>query len=168
MTSCLLVIDVQNGFVSEATEHAAQHIASLMDGRFDHVVASKFVNTDGSPYRRVMGWEKLSSPPEIDLLPFVEEAAECVFVKNVYTVANREFLDYLDGSGIDVVYLCGIDTDCCVLKTAADLFELNRDVRVLEYYCASNGGPESHEAALRVMSRQISENCIVRGELPDS
>lgn len=168
MTSCLLLIDVQNGFVSKATEHVISRIMSLDCGRFDHVVASRFVNAEGSPYRRVMGWEKLSSPPETDLIPFVEEAVERVFVKNVYTMANREFLDYLDCCGIDVVYLCGIDTDCCVLKTAVDLFELDRDVRVLEHYCASNGGPESHEAALRVMGRQISENCIIRGELLDS
>lgn len=168
MTRCLLIIDVQNGFVSDSTRHVIPRMEALLRGHlFDHVVASRFVNVEGSPYRRVMGWDKLSSPPETDLLPFVEDAAERVFEKNVYTMVNDEFLGYLDGNGIDSVYICGIDTDCCVLKTAVDLFERNRDVRVLEHYCASNGGDASHQAALRVMGRVISENCIVRGELPD-
>lgn len=168
MTSCLLLIDVQNGFVSDATRHVLPRMESLLRGhRFDHVVASRFVNAEGSPYRRVMGREKLSAPPETDLVPFVEEAAERVFVKNVYTMVNGEFLDYLEENGVDIVYVCGIDTDCCVLKTSVDLFERDIDVRVLEHYSASNGGPESHGAALRVLGRLVSENCIVRGELPD-
>ena len=35
---------------------------------------------------------------------------------------------------IEQIYLCGIDTDACVFKTALDLFENEYDVYVLEKY----------------------------------
>lgn len=164
MSSCLLVIDLQNGFVSQATEHVLPRIEALMSGgMFDHVVATRFVNVEGSPYRRLMGWAKLSSPPETDLVPFVERLSERVFEKHVYTAVNDEFLAYLDVVGADKVFICGIDTDCCVMKTAVDLFERNRDVSVLAHYSASNGGEASHVAALKVLERQISGGRIILG-----
>lgn len=63
------------------------------------------------------------------------------------------------------LYLVGIDTDCCVLKTATDLFERGIRPIVLEHYCASNGGEDSHKAALRVMERTIGRNQIAYGEV---
>ena len=54
----------------------------------------------------------------------------------------------------------GIDTDCCVLQSVADCFERNIPFEVLLYYCASNGGADSEEAALRVMRRTIGTACM--------
>ncbi|WP_408634333.1 cysteine hydrolase family protein [Mycoplasmopsis fermentans] len=60
------------------------------------------------------------------------------------------------------IYICGIDTDCCVQATAVNLFEKRIRPIVLSNYCASNGGPESHEAALKTLSRAIGKENIIQ------
>ena len=165
MGRCLILIDVQKGFVSEETEYVVGRIEDLLNReRFDKVIATRFVNAEGSPYRRFIKWEKLSKPPETDVLDIVKEKADRIFVKNVYSAVNSEVLSYLKKNDIDEIFLAGIDTDCCVLKTAADFFEKNMDAKVLAYYTASNGGKQSRQAAMKVLKRMIGEGQIVKGK----
>ena len=44
MSDCLLLIDVQKGFVTERTEYAVPRLKELVRMGFDHIVATKFVN----------------------------------------------------------------------------------------------------------------------------
>lgn len=53
--------------------------------------------------------------------------------------------------------MAGIDTDCCVMKTALDLFEIGIKPIVLSHYCASTGGNNIHLAALDMLKRNIGE-----------
>ena len=48
-----------------------------------------------------------------------------VLEKRTYTALTPELMTYLKENKIKDIYLCGIDTDACVLKTAIDLFENN-------------------------------------------
>ena len=162
--NCLFVIDVQNGFVCESTEHIVPEILSLMDGFEGTVIATKFVNQDGSAYERFMDWNDLKTSPEIDLIPAVEEKADMVVEKEGYTACTAEMMAYLRENDVDTVYLVGIDTDCCVLKTAADLFEYGIRPVVLADYCASNGGKASHDAGILVLERTVGEKQIVSGK----
>jgi len=165
MGRCLLLIDVQNGFVSPKTEYVINRIKDLLEKEhFDHVIATQFVNEEGSPYRRFIKWEKLSGPPETDVLDIVKENAEKIFVKNVYSAANDEILAFLEKNKVTEIFLSGIDTDCCILKTAADFFEKGMDAKVLSYYTASNGGKESRYAAMRVLKRMIGEGQIIKSK----
>lgn len=161
---CLLVIDVQNGFVSPKTEYVVPRILELIEQFKDElIVATKFLNYKESPYVRFMGWERLTSSPETDLIPEVENKASLVIEKAIYSACKDKLCNLLSAKDIDEVYLVGIDTDCCVLKTATDLFERGIRPIVLEHYCASNGGEESHNAAVRVMERTIGRNQIIHG-----
>ncbi|MGH2416210.1 MAG: isochorismatase family protein, partial [Microcystaceae cyanobacterium] len=62
---------------------------------------------------------------------------------------------------IHTVFICGIDTEGCVLKTAIDFFENNINPYVLEYYSASNGGDNFHQAAILVLSQLIGRSNII-------
>lgn len=73
-------------------------------------------------------------------------------------------MDFLMKNDVKEVYIAGIDTDCCVLKTAIDIFERNIRPIVLIDYCASNGGDESHRSAIRVLERTIGKKQIVYGK----
>ena len=55
------------------------------------------------------------------------------------------------------IYLCGIDTECCVLKTAFDLFENEYDVYVLKDYCACMNGETRHNNALDILKRKYEK-----------
>ncbi len=165
MREALLLIDLQNGFVSDKTEHVVPRIEQLLALPFDSIIATKFVNQEGSPYDRLMGWRGMMSSPDTDLLPIAEEKADYILEKNLYTAVDSRLLALLEQESIDLVCIAGIDTDCCVLKNAEDLFEKGIDCRVLLDYTASNGGPESERAAAKVLSRSVGERCLVHGEI---
>lgn len=164
---CLFLIDVQNGFVSPRTAHVVPRLIRLAENfRRGPILATRFINTDGGPYERFMGWQRLKTSPETDLLPEIAAAAGQVVEKTVYSACTPPVVEFLRRQNITRAYLAGIDTDCCVLKTATDLFELGIRPVVLVDCCASNGGPRSHEAAITVLERTIGRAQLYRGELP--
>lgn len=164
MASCFVIIDVQNGFVSKKTEHVPERIAALLDGpsRFDHVVVTQFVNTnsDSSPYVRLMQWYGLMTEESQQIHETIQGKYERVFRKYGYSCFTPEFEAFVSENQIDKIYFAGIDTDCCVLKSATDCFERNISFEVLVNYCASNGGEPSHQAALMVLRRTIGRSQI--------
>lgn len=156
MANCLVVVDVQRGFVGPCTEHVPERVCRLIDaGSYDHVVATQFKNREGSPYIELMNWTGLMSEEEQELYPGVAARVEQVFPKYVYTCFNDEFERFLAQNDVTDLHFVGIDTDCCVLKCASDAFERGYRLKVLTDCCASNGGERSHEAGILVMSRTI-------------
>ena len=164
---CLLIIDVQNGFVSDTTQFVLPRLHQLTSEFTDGpIVATKFINQDGTGFTDIMHWGRLKNEPETSLIPFVEERSSLIVEKNTYTAYIPEVVVFFQRNNIREVYLAGIDTDCCVLATAISLFEHNIRPVVLERYCASNGGEKSHLAALRVMERTIGRKQIYHGSFP--
>ena len=154
---CLFFIDVQSGFVEPGTTQPIiphlEQLARDFEGEF--VLATKFVNRDGSGFTDIMGWHGLKDERETALLPFVEACADFIIEKNTYSACSDEVMKILTEKGITEVILASIDTDCCVLATATSLFEHNIRPVVLEKYCASTGGAASHAAGIRVLNRLI-------------
>lgn len=166
LSNCLIIVDVQKGFVSENTEYVLPRIEKLLKSKkYDKVIATRFTNEDGSPYKRIMDWHRMSSQPDTDLVEIVEQEADLILDKNVYTAVNDTLIKFLEDNKITEIHIAGIDLDCCVMKTAVDLFEKNYDFKVLTHYSATNGGEDSFDAAIVVMKRLISPNCIIKHEL---
>ena len=170
MKTCLLVVDMQEGFTSEHTAHVAARIRTLLEAdAFDHTVFTRFHNAPASPYRRLLGWQKLSSAAEQALNSELADLAQDVVEKDVYTAISPALLERLRAEEFDAVFIAGVDTDCCVLTTAVDLFQAGIRPCVLSHYCASNGGGESHTAALVCLGRLIGLHNVIGGEIhPDS
>lgn len=98
------------------------------------------------------------------LVPFVKN----LYTKNTYTAITEELRRFLASHSIDTGFVCGIDTDCCVLKTAADLFEMGIRPYVLAHYSASNGGDDSQRAAITVLNRLIGPCNVIDCELNEN
>ncbi len=62
---------------------------------------------------------------------------------------------------ITEVLVFGIDTDVCVLSTAAGLFDRGFHPIVVSDLSASTGGVKCHNAALSMLPRYIGANNIV-------
>lgn len=171
MKNILLVVDVQNGFTRyEQTRHTAEKIKNLINAKiFDSVIATRFFNKQGSQYTEFLHWNRLLNAPDTDLVEGI--VADYVVDKNIYTCLTNEFINLLikinNGVRPKYVFIVGIDTDCCVLKIAVDLFEQYIMPIVLTDYCNSNGGPNSHQAGLTVLSRNIGKNALVSGSIID-
>ena len=156
----LLIVDVQNGFINDATQHIVSKVEKLQN-EYEHVYATRFVNPKTSPYRELLGWERFGEGSADVPLAFRPVEGVEVFDKSVYTSASEDFLRKLRDKGIDEVFVCGISTDACVSATAVDLFENGIRPVVLAGACASHGGMEYHEAALRILRRLIGKEQVV-------
>ena len=160
--NCLVIVDVQKGFLNDWTRHVPAAVATLQD-RFDRVVATRFVNPEGSPYRRLIHWHRFAPGSTDTEFAFAPRPDAWILEKAVYGAVSDAFLTYLREHGITRVHLAGIATDNCVLKTAVDLFEQGVEPIVLADACGSHGGPECHECGLRLLRRFIGADQVVEG-----
>lgn len=161
MKTALIVIDVQNYFINKHTMHIPQKISDYISKHekdFDFVLFTKFVNKIDSNYVKLLNWKKCFSSPDTDiseeLSKFIDE--KNVFVKTAYSAfKSREFSDFLRKNKIKRIFICGIDTDACILATAFETFDLGYDVKILKNLCASHSGKNFHEYALKLMRKNI-------------
>ena len=81
--------------------------------------------------------------------------------KNIYSAFSEQLKKYISDNKIDNIYLCGIDTECCILKTAFDLFEKGYNVYVLKDYCACTHGKIRHNNAIEILKRNIGDKYVI-------
>lgn len=170
--SVLVVVDVQNGFVTEHSQHVVPIIANLVKewiaaGR--DVLFTRYLNYDDSPFERIMGWSKLKEPPETDLVTelnsLVADSVGCVD-KKMYSLFNDEGEKLAQDRAWTDMFVCGIDTEVCVLKTAVDAFERGIRSWVLSDASASHSGKAAHDAGLLVAGKMIGRRQVIEcGEI---
>ncbi|GAA4980593.1 isochorismatase family cysteine hydrolase [Pseudonocardia tropica] len=157
----LVVVDVQNGFVTEHSRHVVPIIEKLAREWIEagrDVVFTRYLNYDDSPFERIMGWSKLKDSPEIDIVDELEELsrkATAVVDKKVYTLFDDEGAALVAEHGWTDMFVCGIDTEVCVLKTAVDAFEHDIRACLLTDASASHSGLAPHQAGVLVAQKMI-------------
>lgn len=159
----LVVVDVQNGFVGPYTKHVPPAIAAYLDKRrerFAAVIATKFRNPPGSSFEELIDWQRLRDSPEVDLAPEIVECVDTIVDKTCYGAVD-ELAEILRNYRTTDVYLCGIDTDVCVLQNAAGLFDKGFTPRVIYSLCATNGGDDAHRAAYPLLCRTIGSRQVL-------
>lgn len=159
----LMLIDIQNGFITPETKHILPDLKELTESFDGMLIATQFINR-GEPFSSILGWNELQNKPAIDLIPFVQTRADIVIRKDRYTACTKGLIEFIRQSNISEIYIAGIDTDCCVMKTALDLFEIGIKPIVLSHYCASTAGNNIHLAALDMLKRNIGEAQVVDGK----
>ena len=163
----LVVIDVQNGFIKsqEQADKAADITELIKLELFDNVVATRFINYTDSMYEKYFNWHSLKTAEEVDLYPLLKNIVDVMFDKATYNCINGNFINLLKqlnkGYIPEKVYLCGLDTDACVLATAIGLFEHGIAPIVLKDYCFSTGGKQYHKAGLKCLERIIGKDQIL-------
>jgi nicotinamidase-related amidase len=171
----LVVVDVQNGFITEHSQPVVPVIVDLVrrwQAAHSDIVFTRYLNYPGSPFERLIGWTKMTDGPETELVnelaPYVDTHTP-VIDKYIYTLFTSEGTRLIEERGWTDLYVCGIDTDICVLKTAADAFEHNLTPWILQDACASHSGPQAHTAGLFIASRFIGTNQIIQtAGIPES
>lgn len=170
--AALLVVDAQNGFVNEHSEHVIPAIVDLTSRWMRTArptIFTRYRNYPGSPYETLIGWRALYGPPDTDivadLIPFTTKAGARLLDKTTYTALTKEGLALLEELDVTDLVICGIATDACVLKTALDAFELGYVPWVVRDAVTSNAtrhsAQEIHDSALVHISRLVGA-----GQLP--
>ncbi len=153
-TDGLIIIDVQQGFMGSGTDHIPGRVEPLQD-RFETVLITRFFNPEGSLHRKLIGWHRFG-PGTADIeLAFKPAATARIFDKSTYSALTPGIVTILQQNKVGRVFLCGIATDNCVLKTAVDVFEKGLEPVVITDATASHGGPEAHDCGLRLLERFI-------------
>ncbi|WP_329131300.1 cysteine hydrolase [Streptomyces sp. NBC_01476] len=169
-SAVLVVIDMQNGFVNRHSRHVVPAVADLVAqwsaaGR--PLVFTRYFNYPNSPYERFFQWHRLQEPPETDLVPELAEAAaesHAVVDKTGYTLLTPDAAELIRQAGWTDLVFCGIATESCVLKSAADAFEHGYAPWIVTDACASDAGPDVHDAGLLVARRLIGNRQLVTSE----
>lgn len=164
MAPLLLIIDLQNGFVNQRTAHilpAIKRLIAHFTSQQLPVAFTRFINQPDGAHVKWIGWSRLMTEPDINLVTDFQPMASHVFDKGSYTAFTAEFEHFLAANTVNALVLCGIATDGCVLKTAVDAFERHIKPLVVQDACASHAGPDLHEAGLRLLTRFIGRQQLV-------
>lgn len=171
--SVLVVVDVQYGFIREASAHVVPVIADLV-ARWQEaggaVVFTRYVNYPGSPFERLVRWSECMTSPQIDIVeelrPYADKAT--VIDKKGYGLfADPAGTALVAEQGWQDIYICGIATESCVLATALGAFEADLTPWVIEDASASHAGQHVHDAGILVTQRFIGEGQIIKtGGIP--
>jgi nicotinamidase-related amidase len=164
----LVVVDVQNGFITEHSRPVVPVIIDLVrrwQAAQGEVIFTRYLNYPGSPFERLIGWTEMidgtATELATELTPYVGPHTT-VIDKYIYTLFTPEGTQLVDERGWTDLYLCGIDTEVCVLKTAADAFEHNLTPWILKDACASHSGHRAHAAGLFIAERFIGAGQITQ------
>ena len=156
----LIVIDVQKNFINENTEFLIDKIYQLLNShKFDDVVFTKFINEQDSPFYKVLNWKGCMSKEDQKIV--LDTQNYKVWEKRTYTAVTHELINYIKENKIATIYLCGIDTDACVLKTALDLFDMGYNVKIIENCTMSHSGQENHDMAIHLLKKLIGKDNII-------
>ena len=160
MRSLLLVIDLQKAFVNGNTNHIIDRINELVNSNeYDKTIFTRFINYSDSIWVSKLNYKECISNDSKQLM--IDTKDNLILDKSVYSALTNELKNYIEDYKIDNIYLCGIDTECCILKTALDLFESGYNVYVLKNYCACTHGELRHNNAIEILKRNIGEKYVI-------
>ncbi|MFF5261431.1 cysteine hydrolase [Actinomadura viridis] len=169
--SVLVVVDVQNGFIREASAPVVPVIADLV-ARWQRAggdtVFTRYLNYEGSPFERLIGWSELMTSPQIDIVDELQPyAAKATAVLDKYgygLFADKAGAALVAARGWTDIYVCGIATESCVLATCLGAFEADLNPWLIADASASHAGQRVHEAGILVTQRFIGRGQIIKVE----
>ena len=135
-------------------------IDNLLDtNKFEEVVFTRFINSTDSIWFKKLNYKECITEESKAIQ--IDTRSKKIIDKTIYSALGYELKLYIKEHNISKIYLCGIDTECCVLKTAFDLFENGYDIYVLKDYCACMHGLKRHENAIEILKRNIGYDKII-------
>ncbi len=160
MKKALVVIDVQNYFKNSLTKDLPEKIKKYIEGHrdeFNLIIFTNFVNDPNSNSYK-SGWKECTTLPDTEFADELKPVLKLgkVFPKNVLSALKvPEIKKLLEDKQINELYICGIDTDCCVLATAYDGFDQGYKITILKDLSMTHTGKKLHDSALKMIERNI-------------
>ncbi|OGK32605.1 hypothetical protein A3I50_02980 [Candidatus Roizmanbacteria bacterium RIFCSPLOWO2_02_FULL_37_9] len=165
MNKALIVIDAQKYFLNKWTEPKVKPILNNIKNylninlqKYSLIYFTIFRNDKNSPSWLISGWKDCTRSPDIDLFDELKNFTNKnnVVYKNILSAAKKpQIIEALKENKVQEVHLCGFDTDCCVLATAYDLFDLGLKPVILENLTWSTSKDKLHNAAIKMVNKNI-------------
>ncbi len=158
--ACLLIVDVQIGFINKSTKHIPA-LVEIAQQEYKYVAATRFFNPENSFFRKLIQWKRFAPGSADTALAFYAKTDALIIDKSIYSCVSKDFLKWIADREITKIHICGIDTDICVTKCAVDLFENDIEPVVLASLCASHAGEIAHNNALSTLKRFIGKSQVI-------
>ena len=164
MGDLLLIIDMQEGFRYAESEFIVPNILKLIKAFNGKIIFSKFIGSQNSLFKTQLNWTKFQNEEERKLFSELQAFGFLKFEHEGYTVLNSKLKAYLKDNKITKIYLCGIYTDVCIIKTAMDLFDENFKTFVIKDACNSLHGKKNHDSAIESLRHILGKKQILLTE----
>ena len=131
------------------------------------VIFTRCINRPGSSYECLLQWHRLKKPPETDIVPALTRTAvhaHAVIDETGTRSSPPRRTKLIRRAGRTYLVFCGIATESCVLKSAADAFEHVYAPWIVADALASGVGPDIHDAGLVVACGLIGTGQLVTAE----
>lgn len=145
----IIIVDLQKAF--PIPPELVQRIEGRSRG-FPRRIFTQFVNEAQSLFRTKL--KRSSCPPNAEetKLIITPGPQNWVIQKPRYSLPPRE-VERITAAGIRRAFVCGVDTDACVLGVVFSLFDAGVDCEVEPELCWSSTG--LHDAALSIIREQF-------------
>lgn len=159
---CLVIVDMQNGFINKNTEHLIDKIKKYIEiNNIKDVVATRYINNKGTACYKFENWTRcMEGTDDVEIVSELKPYIKRTFDKSVYSCWNLQFKDFLVKNGYDKLSFVGVNTGCCVLHSAFDAYNDLMDCEVLTDLCGSTSGESSHKAAIQILSECITKERV--------
>lgn len=163
MKKCLVIVDMQNAFMNQYTEHLPHKTAKFIErSSFDSIIATRYCNTPETACYKLGNWKEcMSGTSGAEIVSVIKPFAQRIFDKTTYSGFTNEFRKYIQSEGFDKLFFCGVNTDCCVLATVLACYDAVQDCVVISDLCASTLGEEKHDHALDLLRDNITPDRVV-------
>jgi len=158
--SLLIIVDVQNGFVNDNTREVLDVVNKAKEKlKYDVCVLTKFFNSEETSFSQILNWKRFQTEEEQELSVGIEKHDKVIY-KSTYSAVTDELKTLIGQNRYKKAYVCGIETDSCVLATAFELFDNGVEPMIIIDGCASMRGNEFHNAAELIMRRSFGEDNV--------
>lgn len=167
MKKALFVIDVQKIFINDFTKEIPAKIKGYLlknKEKYDFLIFTKFINKPTSNFFKQLKWRKctVGNKTEIvaELRQFINK--KNLFEKNTYSAFKcRRVLNFIKKNGIKKIYLCGLNTDACILASAFDGFDMGFEIRILKKLTNTYWGPEKfNDWVIKLLGYKIDPHLL--------
>lgn len=158
----LMIIDPQQGFKNKDTQKALKKIDSIVD-YFDIALVSTFYNPEKSLHKELLHWNNFSKAKDEKYFKLAIKPNKKfkIFKTHTYGKIIGKVKLYLKLRGVKTVYICGLQTDVAVYKTALDLFDMGIKPVIISDACGSCRGKTNHDMGLKMAKRQLGEDQVL-------
>lgn len=159
----LLVIDVQEGYINEATKNIPKDIEKhVKNFNYDLVIATRFINKSESLHKSELNMQDMTMlSPHAKLVDNIGTLSDIVIMKSTYTSLTMDVAKLLEKNNVKEVYIAGLNTDASIMATALDLFDKGIKPKVIAQLCGSVNGAEMNQSALQILKGALGEDNIL-------
>jgi nicotinamidase-related amidase len=161
MSKLLVVIDMQKGFNCPEAGLVVSNFNKFAH-YFENVSFAMFENRKNSLFETQLKWVDFQNDEDRQLIDGIKIPGNALFTNHHnYTVYNDELKELINKLKPTDIYLSGLFSDVCLLKTSMDMFDDGIVPYIIKDLSASPHGSVAHDVAFAAMEEALGKDRIV-------